>query len=393
MTLTARAIERIETPTAGRIDYFDQDRGAPPGFGLRVSSSGKKTFYYMYRRGGALKRWTIGRYPMLSLADAREKARKTQANGGDPAKTKAEAKRAETFRQLSDQFLEGHEKKLKEKTLVEWKRIIDKELVPYFGEMKPHEIKRGDVIAFLEEKAKTAPYMANRIFEVIRRVFAWAVEKAKVDATPCVRIKKPGTEKQRERVLTTEEIRKVFAALKKERPIIASFFRMAFLTGARRGEILGAAWTDVDFDKKRINFRDAKSGHDHALPLSTAAVRVLQEIRPFAGPSVIFLGPSGKAIQHPAKAISRLRTRSGVQFRIHDVRRTVATGLAEIGVRPDVISTVLGHTIGGAPATRGYEHYHRIPEMASALEAWAAHLGKIISGKTEGADLVAFQRS
>ena len=394
MNLTARAVERIVPPASGRVDYFDQDRGAPPGFGLRVSSSGTKAWFYVYRRGGALKRWTIGRFPILSLADAREKARKAKADGGDPAKTKAEEKRAETFRQLSEQFLEAEGGKLKEKTLVEWKRIVDNELVPYFGGMKPHDITRGDIRAFLGEKAKSAPYMANRILEVIRRIYSWGVDVEKIAASPCVELKKPGVEKSRERVLSNEEIRKVYEALGKERPLSAAFFQIAFLTAARRGEILGAKWSDLDLDEKLWTIPDTKGGRSHTLPLTDEAVKVFRMLHPLSGNSEhVFLGANAKAVQSPQKAVARLRTRTRIEFRVHDIRRSVATGIARLDVPRETISAILNHVSGGPAATRVYDRHARIPEMRQALERWGRELERIRTGKTEGAEVVAFQRS
>jgi integrase len=253
--------------------------------------------------------------------------------------------------------------------------------------MSPHEIIRADIRAFLKEKAKSAPYMANRILEVIRRVYSWGVEEERVAASPCVGLKKAGIEKERERVLSTEELRKVMEAIDRERPMIAGFFRLALLTGARRGEILGARWRDVDFEERLLTFPDTKNNTAHTVPLSESAVRVLRELHPLAGHTEwIFLGPTGGAIQNPQKAVGRLRKKTGIEFRIHDLRRTVATGLARLGVPRDVISSVLGHIIAGPQATRIYDRHARIPEMRHALDRWARDLERIRTSKT--ADVV-----
>lgn len=377
--LTARTLEALKPPATGQVDYYDL--GGPPGFLVRVSQGGTKTFMQLYRVNGKMKRWKVGRFGELTLAEAREKAKKRDALHEDPVGRKAELERAETFGQLAEQFLEAEGTKLKEKTLIEWRRIVENELLDVFGAMKPHEMTRGDIRAFLDEKAKTAPYMSNRILEVIRRIFAWGVDVEKVAASPCVGLKKPGVEKSRERVLSTEEVRGVFEALDHERPLIAGFFRMAFLTAARRGEILGAKWTDLDLEEKLWTIPDTKSGRSHAIPLSDEAVKVFRALHLLAGHfDYVFLGPTGGPVQSPQKAVARLRKRTGIEFRVHDIRRSVATGIARLGVPRETISAILNHVVGGPAATRVYDRHARIPEMRHALDRWARELERIRTG-------------
>jgi integrase len=385
MRLTQKGLEGLKPPASGQADYYDT--GGPPGFLIRVSQGGTKTFQQLYRVNGVMKRWTVGRFPALSLAEARDKAKKRDANETDPVgekkRAQAELERAETFKELAAKFFEANADRLKPRTRDEWKRIEEQELRPHFGTMRPQEITRGDIRAFLEAKAKTAPYMSNRILEVIRRIYSWGVEVERVAASPCVGLKKVGVEKQRERVLTTEELKKVFEALKKERPMIASFFRLALLTGARRGEILSVRWSDVDFDERLLTFPDTKNNAAHTIPLSEDAVKVLRELHPLAGHSeYVFMGPTGAAIQNPQKAVARVRKNSGVEFRIHDIRRSVATGIARLGVPREVISAILGHTIAGPQATRIYDRHSRIPEMRAALERWSRELERIQTGQS-----------
>ena len=379
MKFTVRSLEALKPPASGQVDYWDTS--GPGGFGIRISQGGAKSFFLAYRRGGKAKRWTIGRFPSTTLAEAYKKAKKTDANHDDPVGRRAELKRAGAFKDLAAQFFEANEGRLKSKTAIEWKRINETELLPHFGEMKPHNITRGDIRTFLDEKAKAAPYMANRILEVIRRIYSWGVDVEKVAASPCVGLKKPGVEKQRERVLSTVEIRKVLKAIDQERPIIAGFFRLALLTGARRGEILGAKWADIDFEEKLWTVPDIKNNTAHTLPLSPAAAKVLQGLYPLAGHSEhVFLGPTGRAIQNPQKAVERLRKNTKIEFRAHDLRRTVATGLARLGVPHEVISAVLNHVVSGPQATRIYERHGKIPEMRRALDRWARELERIRTG-------------
>src|SRR3990172_103335 len=143
---TVRSLEALRPPAVGQVDYYNTD--GPGGFGIRVSQGGSKSFFLAYRRSRKLRRWTIGRFPSTTLAEAREKAKRTDANHEDPVGRRAELKRAGTFKDLAAQFFEANANRLKVKTALEWKRIYGAELLPHFGIMKPHEITRGDIPAF-----------------------------------------------------------------------------------------------------------------------------------------------------------------------------------------------------------------------------------------------------
>ncbi|MGH9459741.1 MAG: integrase arm-type DNA-binding domain-containing protein [Vicinamibacteria bacterium] len=170
--LTQKGLEVLKPPAAGQVDYYDV--GGPPGFLVRVSQGGTKTFMQLYRVNGKLKRWKVGNFPALTLAEARDKAKKRDANGTDPVgekkRAKAEIERAETFRQLAEKFFEANADRLKPKTLLEWKRIEEQELRRQFGEMRPREITRGDIRAVLEAKARDR----GRLGEEDYQKGAWA---------------------------------------------------------------------------------------------------------------------------------------------------------------------------------------------------------------------------
>jgi len=386
---TVKRLQALKAPPSGQVDYWNTD--GPGGFGIRVSQGGSKSFFLAYRRDGKLRRWTIGRFPATTLAEARDQAKKTDANRDDPVERKAKLRRAETFLTLAAQYFWSNRRALKRKTIRERIRITRKELLPHFGEMKPHEITRGDIKALLNRKAGTGTlHMSNRTLETVRRIFSWGVQEDKIQASPCIGIKKPGgKEKPRERVLDTREVRKIWEAIEGERPVIAGFFKMLFLTAARRGEVLGTRWSDIDFEQNLWTISDTKNNTSHTVPLSREAVRVLQGLNPQTGHSdYVFLGPTGRAIANPQKAVARLRTNTNIEFRIHDIRRTSSTGLAQLGVRPDVISAILNHIISGPQATRIYERHHRIPEMRHALQRWASRLEDIVSGNI--GEVVAF---
>ena len=385
--LTARTVPSLQAPPAGQMDYFDS---ALPGFGVRVSVSGRRSYILLYRHLGRLRRWTIGRHPQLSLAEARGMARRALAElaqGKDPASRKLEARHSGDFKSLVQSFLDANSQRLRPKTLKEWNRLLEREILPELGRLAPHEITRAHIRGLSRRIAQRAPVVGNRTYELIRRIYSWAVSEDLIGVSPCYGLKKPSEERSRERVLNAGELRQIWEALEQERPIIASVFRLLFLTGARRGEVLGARWADIDLQQKLWTISTTKMKRQHVLPLSVKAIEVLGFLRPLAGHSEwIFVGPTGKAISSPQKAKARIQNRSGVQFTIHDIRRTVSTGLASIGVSSEIISAILNHAPGGPAATRIYNRYQPLPEMRAALERWAAHLERIVSGQLDEQD-------
>lgn len=163
----------------------------------------------------------------------------------------------------------------------------------------------------------------------MRTVYNWAISEDLVQISPCYGLKRFAKEKSRERVLDTNEIRQVHDALRHERPLIAAYFRLLFLTACRGSEALNAQWNEIDFERRLWTISLTKAGRSHALPLSSRAIEVLQTLRLLRDGSVhIFPSPTGSGpITYPGKTVARVRDRSGLEYRIHDIRRTVSTGL------------------------------------------------------------------
>ena len=195
MKMTVRSVDAIRPPEAGQIDYWDADR---PGFGLRASAGGRKAWVVMYRHGNVKRRLTLGTYPTLSLAEARQKAaaahHAVQYSGADPANDKKAERRAETFPELAREYLERHAKRQKRS----WRKdqlILEKDALPRFRKRKVKDITRRDIIAMLDDiVARGAPIQANRTLEVVRKLFNWAVARDILEANPCYRVPKPSTE-------------------------------------------------------------------------------------------------------------------------------------------------------------------------------------------------------
>jgi hypothetical protein len=202
---TSQTVKGLTAGPSGRTDYFDTD---VTGFGLRITASGVKSWVYLYRINGRPRRFTLGRYPDLTLADARAKAkvaRNDVAQGGDPGSAKIDVRRAETFGELADLFIAEYSKPRKRS----WKddqQVITTELARWRN-VKAQELRRRDVIALLEGIAnRPAPIRANRIQALIRKIFNWAIGRDLVEYNPCTGIVPFGKERRKTRVLSDDEI-------------------------------------------------------------------------------------------------------------------------------------------------------------------------------------------
>src|SRR6516165_10482293 len=237
--LTKLFVASVKQHQEGQVDYWDTHVSR---FGLRVSAGGQKSWVTIYRHNARLRRMTLGSYPTLSLADARQLARaalRDAAHGADPAGEKQAQRRAESFGELAELYLDKHAKVLK-RSWREDERTINRELLPRWKNWKAIEIKRKHVIAMLDEIAgRGSGIMANRTRALTSKIFNFAIQRGVVEYNPVHNVPIPGEERRRDRVLTEEEIRHVWKALDRERLPIAVTLKLALLTAQRRSEILG----------------------------------------------------------------------------------------------------------------------------------------------------------
>ena len=391
--LTTRFIDSIKPPKTGRTEYWD---AGTPGFGLRVAVSGRKTWVLMYRVRGdtRLRRATLGTYPTLTLADARDQAHadlRAAAKGRDPAGERKAEREADTFADLAEQYMEKYAKKRK-KSWSNDRRALDRDLLPRFRHRKALSIKRREVIGLLEDIAERgAPIGANRTLEIIRRIYNWGIEREIVDVNPCQRIKKIGVERQRERVLTDDEIRAAWTAFEQETPRMCAHYKLRLLTLQRGGEISRMRWNDVDLDSGWwiIPPEFTKNGLAHRVPLSAAAKETVEGMKAHAdGSEWVFPSPTGDGpLRVFWRANDSIRAHSGVEFVPHDLRRTGASRLTgDLGLSRFVVGRVLNHLEPGVTAT--YDRYAYDREKRHALDAWGQRLMEILSGERATANVV-----
>ena len=369
--LTDRTVQALRPDPNRQVDYFDTRW---PGFGVRVSPAGRKSWVVMYRFHGRVRRVTIGPYPYVSLADARAKAKalvRQVFQGTDPAAEKAAERLAETFAQLAAEYLERHAKPRK-RTWREDERILKRELLPHWGKMKAKEVTRRDVRLLIDRVVERGvPTYANRIFGLARKVFNFALQRDIVDANPCHGLPQPAPEHRRDRVLSESEIGVLWKEFEAERPLVAASYKLRLLTAQRGGEILGMRWDHIDFASGwwTIPTEIAKNGMAHRVPLSRQVRAILAEIKLLGlSPTWVLPNPTRSgAMDTTQKAAERIRTRTGIDFRQHDLRRTAASHMTGMGISRLVVGKILNHVEAGVTAVYD-RHYDR--EKREALEAW-----------------------
>ena len=403
-------------PTGSSIDYYDEIES---GLILRVTKTGRKTFSYRYRFDGKNRRFTIGRFPHITLSEARKQVgvlRVKIRNGIDPQaelqKKKYQPKKV-TFGELVKIFQEQHLTTLKPSTVKEYKRIIESELL---GTHKWKNIPISDITAqhvreVLNKKAyDDGSYtMANRIRSVISKIFEFGLKRVglDIDRNP-VDSTAPFDkgENVRERVYSVDEIRELWEYWETRPEPVQSVYKVLLLTGQRLSEVLHMKWKYIEVDRpcKRIRFDeegravpeaflanvwtipDTKNNEIHELPLSNMAFGIIQDLKPATGDSdYVFESPRKKgaplnSLNSTDKMIKKHTSVS--DFRIHDLRRTFATRTEESGIDYSIIKKVLNHKDGDV-TSRHYTWYDFMDRKLDAMNRWAWRLQSIVEGKEE----------
>lgn len=386
--LTARFCETITVNE--RIDYQDE---MVRGLALRVSPNGVKAWNVRYTResDGSKQRITLGRFPAISLEKARTQALKlvtAVAEGDDPSSDRKAKKAAMTVADLGTLFIEKYAKRNK-KTWAEDERILKVDVYPEIGRMKAMSVKRRDLLDIIEAKADAGHIAQSRqVLAVLRKMYGWAVDSDYLDASPAAGIKPRGKVVKRDRVLSESEMRQIWNALpdasiaNETRDII----RLLFLTGQRSGEVCGMMRSEIDLKAAMwtIPKERTKNGLAHTVPLTEQAMSILDRVSDrltFADDGPIF-SRIGVPIESNAisKAVRLKFQLFNDNWTPHDIRRTVATGMAGIGIQPHIVEACLNHISGfraGVAGTYNRATYDR--EKRNAFDRWAEHFGNLIN--------------
>ena len=371
-TLTARFVATV-TPDANRREYFDR---SVTGLALRVSPTGGKSWVLLYRAGRRLRRWTLGRYPTLSLAEARDQARaglRAVTVGNDPAHAKRERRDAVTVAELAERYLVEYAQPRK-RSWKEDRRLLEHKVLPAWRHQTARDIQRADVRALVQAvAARGAPIAANRLRALLHTLFAFAVAQDILEANPVAHVPRPGVERRRDRVLTADEIRTFWSGLDDEAPAMAAALRLRLVTAQRGGEIHDMRWRDVDLATRwwTIPAERSKNGLPHRVPLTDPALDLINTLPETDPEAYVVAGARGK--RQRSQAIGQLGLDD---FRGHDLRRTAASHMASAGVSRLVIGKILNHAEPSVTAV--YDRHSYDAEKREALDTWATALLTII---------------
>lgn len=392
--LTVRAIEAMKGGPA-RSEIPD---GLIPGLYLVCQPSGVKSWAVRYRAGSRTRKHTLGRYPSIDLAGARELARRTLlsvASGRDPAGERAMERRSaddmagpsrDRFDAAVVLFIERYGKaNTKERTWRENERLLATHALPIWRGRHVQKIAKRDVVDLMDAIVDGgAPVSANRTLAVLRRMFGWLVERGVIVTNPCTNVKAPTAEKSRDRVLSDDELRLIWQACDGLNEPFGALIKLLMLTAQRRDEVGQMSWRELNLEAQiwTIPKERAKNGIAHDVPLSDLAVAVLTGVRRIAGSrGLVFTTTGETAVSGFSKVKKRLDDAlpGSWPWVLHDLRRTAASGMARLGIALPVVEKVLNHTSGSFGGVAGvYQRHHFADEKRAALEAWAAHVGAIV---------------
>ena len=398
MKISDTKLRSIELPVKGyRIEYDSQI----PGFGVRITAKGIKSFilnYYIHKKE---RRITIGRFPDWSTEAARNEAmalRKEASQGDDPLEKRNIACNAPTMAKLADHYMETHAKRKKrESSQAQDQLLIDNWIKPRLGAKRLENIDNGDIDDF-HHAMKGTPYQANRALALLSKMYSTIITKndwaCTVNPVKGVeRFQEPG----RERYLTNEELKRLALALTEypkytsvkgeekihpQRQQSSNILRLLLLTGARKGETFKAMWDQFDLDNGIWTKPSAhtKQDKDHEIPLSGPAKVLINEIKNMENDSpYLFPGPEGHQtdIKRAWKAICKMADLENL--RVHDLRHSYASNLVSAGFSLPIIGALLGHTQPGTTAR--YAHLMDDP-LREATEKMGAIYTHAETGKT-----------
>jgi len=399
-------------PQDKRYAIWEENHRRLGTLGVRVSTSGRRTWIFMYRFEGRARMATLGLYPQMSVAAAHAAAgsyMEALERGHDPARERLDARRelqrSLTVEKLCESYLEQYAKRRK-RTWHSDEKMLNRHVIPRLGYLKVGAVRRRDIIDMLEQIAAKAPTAANRVLEVVRKMYNWAVEREIAEINPCWRVSRPSRENQRDRVLSVKEIAQFWKALDMSKPDqitapesadedtgefwvsrpVRLAFKLVLVTGQRRTEVAGAARSEFDLSEGwwTIPAERSKNSKAHRVPLSDLARKIVEELFQLADESS-WLVPSRRhfgKLPVNANALSRAMVRirdhmRSEHFHVHDLRRTAASHMAALGVQRTIIKKILNHA--DPDITAVYDRYSYDAEKRAALDAWANRLREIVA--------------
>jgi integrase len=230
--------------------------------------------------------------------------------------------------------------------------------------------------------ANGTPFRANRALAAIKKLFAWSIDRGTIEINPIASLKPPTKERPRDRVLTSEELIACWRAAEAENYPFGPCIKMLVLTGQRRSEVSGMRWSEIDFDRAEwtLPAERTKNATKHVVPLVPFAIDIVRGVPRFLGSDLVFTTTGRSSISGFGRLKARLDDEIGaLDWRLHDIRRTVATQMAMLGVAPHIIEAVLNHKTGivsGVSAV--YNRHAYSDEKRDALQRWSNYVERAI---------------
>ena len=372
------------------------------GLHLKVTPAGKKVFLVYYRTKGASslqRRYKLGDYGALTVQQARERARgvlNAVSQGQDPALERARDRQRlnhDRVDGLVAEFIEKHV--VHTRSAAETERIFERDVLPRFGSRSVHTVTKRDIVSMLEAIAdRGSPIMANRTLAATRKFFNWCVGRDILHKSPCDAVGAPGRETKRDRLLTDDELRRVLATAREIGFPYSSIVQLLGITGQRREEVAGMRWAELDLPARTwtIPAVRSKNGKPHIVHLSDVAVDVVAGLPRVA--DLVFTTNGRTPFQGWSKAKRDLDQRAAISgWTLHDLRRTVVSGMARLGIPPHIADKVLNHqsgTISGVAAV--YQRHQFLAERRDALDHWGDHVVNLLAGQqvVSGAEVIPY---
>jgi integrase len=380
--LTDAKIAAIKPPKAGQDEHKDGGPGYVRGLRLRVGTSGKKAWIVRARAGAKIVNKKLGTYPAMRLSAARKAATGLLEAIAKDGSTEAADR---TFGAVAEAWVaKKRADKKRNKSVDLQERRLELHVLPKWRDRKIAEIKRSDVRDLID--GIEGDVLPNRVLTVVRTVFRYALSRDWIEASPAEGIAKPKDETARDRFLDMAEAKRVWDATTLLGYPYAPYVRALLLTGQRRTEVAAMRWPDVDLAAGTwlLKAADTKGERAHLVPLSAPLLALLEPLPRFG--EFVFTTDGKTHVSGYAKQKTRLDAFVAAggdplePWTLHDLRRTVSSHMARLGISKDIRGRVLNHAVQGV-TERHYTPYDFAAEKRSALDRWAAELMRAVKGE------------
>ena len=380
-SLTELTIRKAK-PADKRYDLFD---ASARGLGLRVAISGTKSWFIMRRFNGRMLRITFGRYPEISLANARLKVPEVLREMAD-GRTQGQRK-TDLFKIVLEEWLKKDQ--AKNKSVHQVKMAMYLHALPALGNMSVTSITKRDVNKMIDKVVDAgSPVAANRILAYTKRFFSWCKERDILDQSPVEAIKLPSKENDRDRVLNLGEIKSFWISCDKMGYPWGPIFQLLLLTGARLKEISQASWSEISISDRTLDLPGSRTKNEraHQIQLSVQTLKILLSLPKIEGQDFLFSTNGKTPVSGFSKVKKRLDILCGVaNWRFHDLRRSFATHSSEkLSVSPVIVDKILNHRTGQVRGvTAVYQRGEYLAERREALQKWGDYIERLVAGEDE----------